>query len=444
MLGLESRSLENPAIPISSAALTDLYVGPRTHAGVYVNEQSAQRIIAVYRAWALIAGSIGSLPIRVFRGDPPGRSVWAGDQASLLQYPGGRDETTGLAIPGSVTAMVFYETLFVHLLTWGNAYVVKVPNEARSRVVRLDLLAPSKVMPRWGRQSAANPTGKEFLVDDGKGGQLATPADVIHIRAMGPNLLIGLSPIGAARQALGLAVAAEEYGARLFGSGSLMAGILQTDARLDQSQADRLKAAWESRMAGLANAHRVAVLDSGAKFQPIGIPPNDAQFIDSRKFQVLEIARLYGIPPHMLGDVERSTSWGTGIEQQGLAFNIYTLRPWLTRVEQALSNELLPRGVNCQFDVTEMTRGDIETRLRANQTGVLSGQLTPNEARSYEGRPPIDGGDKLLFPMNYKPLTAFSDEPEPPAAPPAAPHLEPPADAPDDSKPTNPEPKGTA
>lgn len=423
--------LENPSIPISSAALTDLFVGPKTHAGVFVNEQSAQRVIAVYRAWSLISGTIGSLPLRCFRGDP-GSPQWNGDQASLLQFPGGRDETTGLAVSGSVTAMVFYETLMLHLLAWGNAYVVKVPNEARTRIVRMDLLAPYQVAPRWGRKTAANPTGKEFIVDDGKGGQLATPADVIHIRAMGSNLLVGLSPIGSARQALGLAVAAEEYGARLFGSGSLMSGVLQTDARLDQAQADRLKTAWESRMSGIANAHRTAVLDSGVKFTPIGIPPGDSQFLESRKFQVVEIARLYGIPPHMLGDVERSTSWGTGIEEQGLAFNVYTLRPWLSRVEQALSNELLPRGINCRFDTNEMTRGDVKTRLEANQIAVLSGQLTPNEARGYEGRPPLKGGDRLLFPMNYMPLTAFTDKPATDAAPSAD------AAGADDMTPTNP------
>lgn len=411
---------ENPQYPLTSATLVNLFAGGKTHAGVYVSESSAHKVIAVYRAWSLLAGTIGSLPLQAFTGEPPGGERWAGDAAGLLAYPGGRDEVTGIAIPGTPSAMVFYETLMVHLLTWGNAYVVKVPNVARTRTVALDLLLPNRVQPRWTRKTAGNPSGKEFVVIDDDGVSTATPRDVIHVRAMGQSLLQGISPIGAARQALGLAVAAEEYGARLFGSGSLMAGILQTDNALDQAQADALKARWQEKMTGLASAHDVAILDRGAKWQPIGIPPEDSQFIESRKFQVTEIARLYGIPPHLLGDVEKSTSWGSGIEQQSIGFNIYTLRPWLTRVEQALSNELLPRGVNCRFNVAELLRGDMKAELDAHRTAIESGQETPNEARAAVGRPPVPGGDVLFFPANYSTMQAIADPPPAPAAPPAA------------------------
>lgn len=407
-------SPENPSYPLSSPTLVSLYAGGPTASGTYVSEQSAHKVIAVYRAWALIGGTTGSLPLKCFAGSPPGGVEWNGDQASLLQYPGGRDEVTGIAFPGGITAMVFYETLMVHLLSWGNAYVVKVPNAARTRTVALDLLHPSLVTPKWGPRTPDNPTGKYFIVVSDDGVRTETPADVIHVRAMGTDLLQGISPVGAARQSLGIAVAAEEYGARLFGSGSLMGGVLQTDQSLDQASADALKARWNAKMQGLARAHEIAILDNGAKFQPISIPPNDAQFIESRKFQVIEIARLYGIPPHMLMDVERSTSWGTGIEEQGLGFNIYTLRPWLTRVEQTLSNELLPRGVNCRFDVAELLRGDIKGRLEAYQIGVQNGIFTNNEARAFEGLAPLPGGDQLMFPINYGSLDHVVNPPEPP------------------------------
>lgn len=408
---------EDPTYPLTSATLVNLFGGTRTSAGVYVSEESAHKVIAVYRAWSLLAGTIGSLPLQAFTGEPPGGERWNGDAAGLLAYPGGRDETTGIPTPGTASAMVFYETLMVHLLTWGNAYIVKVPNVARTRTVALDLLLPNRVQPRWTRKTAGNPSGKEFVVIDDNGVSTATPRDVIQVRAMGPSLLQGISPIGAARQALGLAVAAEEYGARLFGNGSLMSGILQTDARLEPEQAEALKTRWRERMTGLASAHDVAVLDSGAKWQPIGIPPEDSQFIESRKFQITEVARLYGIPPHMLGDVEKSTSWGSGIEQQGIGFNIYTLRPWLARVEQALSNELLPRGVNCRFNVAELLRGDMQAELAAHQTAVLSGQETPNEARAARGKAPLPGGDQLFFPTNYSTMKAIVDPPPPPAPP---------------------------
>ena len=410
-------SPENPNYPLTSATLVDLFAAQPTDSGVRVDQSSAQRVVAVYRAWSLLAGTIGSLPLRAFTGEAPGGERWDGDQAGLLAYPGGRDPVTGIAIPGGPPAMLFYETLVVHLLSWGNAYVVKIPNEAGSRIVALELLRPNMVQPRWTRKTPRNAAGKEFVVTDGATVSIATPEDVIHIRAMGQDLLQGISPIGSARQALGLAVAAEAYGAKLFGSGNLMAGILQTDQTLNEASAQRLRERWRQKLQGLSTAHDVAVLDSGAKWQPIGIPPEDSQFIQTREFAVTEIARLYGIPPHMLAQVEKSTSWGTGIEHQSIGFNIYTLRPWLTRIEQSLSNELLPRGVNCRFNVSELLRGDMQAEVEAHQKAVLSGQETPNEARAARGLPPADGGDGLFFPVNYSTLQAIANPPPPALAP---------------------------
>lgn len=423
-------SPENPTYPLTSATLVNLFGAGGTNAGVYVSEASAHRVIAVYRAWSLLGGTIGSLPLQTFRGEAPGGDRWGGDEAGLLTYPGGRDATTGIAVPGTPPAMLFYETAMVHLLSWGNCYLVRVPNAARTRVVALDLLMPSHVQPRWCKKTDVNPAGKEFVVMDGEGVSIATPRDVIHIRAMGPSLLQGISPIGAARQALGLAVAAEEYGARLFGSGNLMTGILQTEQKLDPGSAQVLKERWAAKMAGLAHAHDVAVLDSGLKWQPVGIPPEDSQFIESRRFQVTEVARLYGIPPHMLGDVTVSTSWGSGIAEQGLGFVSYTLRPWLSRIEQALSNELLPRGVNCRFDVSELLRGDKKARYEAYQVGILAGFLQPADARAAEGLPFVPGSDELMFPLNYGSLANVVDPPEP-AAVPAESNSEGSADAPE-------------
>lgn len=424
----QTRSLENPTVPLTSAVLGELYSGHRTHSGVRVSEYNAHRIVAVYRAWSLLAGTIGSLPLWAFTGEAPGGIRWSGDAAGLLAYPGGRDEVTGIATPGSPPAVVFWETAMVHGLSWGNTYIVKIPNVARTRIVALDLLQPQLVQPRWCRKTADNPYGKEFVIfrpadqtdrADLEPYQIATPRDVIHVPAMGNSLLQGISPIGAARQALGMAVAAEEYGARLWGSGSLMSGILQTDQKLDDAKARTLKERWQAKMSGLSSAHEVAVLDNGAKWVPVSMPNKDSQFIESRSFQVTEIARLYGIPPHMLGDVDKSTSWGTGIEQQSLGFNTYTLRPWLTRMEQALSNDLLPRGVNCRFQTFDLTRGDAKSEAEAINLKVQGGLMTPNEGRQRLGLAPLDGGDVLMFPTNYGSLPNVVNPPEPPA--PAAP-----------------------
>jgi HK97 family phage portal protein len=414
LTGVETRAegaLANPSMPLTSSALVELFAPTNTASGISVQPEGAERIAAVYRAWSLLAGTIGSLPLQCFKGEPPGGERWNQDQAGLLRYPGGRDPVTGNPYPGTPPAMVFYETLLVHLLTWGNAYIVKIPAEVGGdRIVMLDLVAPNHVDPRWVRRSANNPAGKVFFIVDPATGEemVATPSDVIHIRAMGHNLLQGISPIGAIRQALGLAVAAEEYGARLFGSGNLMAGILQTDQRLSPEQANTLKERWRAKLQGLSTAHDVAVLDLGAKWQPIGIPPEDSQFLQTREFAVTEVARTYGIPPHMLGQVTTSTSWGTGIQQQSIGFNIYTLRPWLSRVEQTLSNELLPRGVNCRFNVSELLRGDMKEEIDAHQTAILSGQETPNEARVARGLPSVSGGDQLMFPTNYASMKAVA------------------------------------
>jgi HK97 family phage portal protein len=421
LLGLESRAnAESPQLPLTSSTLLDLFTA-RSSAGPYVSESTAHRTIAVYRAWSLLGGTIGSLPVQAFSGEAPGGVRWAGDEAGLLAYPGGRDPVTGIPIPGSVPAAVFWETVTVHLLSWGNAYIVKGWNAGRTRITWLDLLDPSRVAPRWVARTAANPAGKEFVIlhDDGRR-EVATPADVIHARAMGTSLLQGISPIGAARQALGVAVAAEEYGARLFANGSLASGILRTDQRLQKDQAEALKTRWKEKASGLNNAHDVIVLDQGAQFQQLTIPPEDAQFLETRKFQVTEIARLYGIPPHLLGDVEKSTSWGTGIAEQGIGFNVYTLRPWLTRIEQTLSNELLPRGVNCRFNPAALLQGNPKDEIEAHGAAVQSGQETPNEARTARGLPPVPGGDQLMFPMNYGSLMNVANPPPAPAPAPAA------------------------
>jgi HK97 family phage portal protein len=426
----ETRSnIENPNYPLTSSVLLEMFGGQRTDSGVFINEDNAQRIVAVYRSHALLGGTIGSLPLRTFTGEAPGGTRWTGRESRLLASPGGIDDR-GNPILGSPTAIILYETMIVHLLSWGNAYLVKVRDGA-GRIAALDLLRPCDVSPRWTNRTAANPAGKEFWVLDGGVTHIATPRDVIHIRAMGSSLVQGISPIGAARQALGLSVAAEEYGARLFGSGNLMTGIITTDSRLRQGDAEKLRERWRQKMAGLSNAYDVAVMDAGAKYQPIGIPPEDSQFIQTREFAVNEVARLYGIPPHMLGQVTSSTSWGAGIEQQSLGFNIYTLRPWVTRIEQSLSNELLPMGVNCRFNVDELLRGAAQEEISAHEAAIFSGQETVNEARAARGKPPLSGGDEIMFPINYGKIENVINPPTPPTA--SLPAVKPPVTKPANS-----------
>jgi HK97 family phage portal protein len=227
-----------------------------------------------------------------------------------------------------------------------------------------------------------------------------------------------------------MALAAEEFGAKFFGSGSMMSGILQTENRLEQPQAERLKRAWQAKVGGIGNAHEAVVLDGGTKFQPMSIPPVDAQFIESRGFQVTEVARMFGIPPHMLMQTDKSTSWGTGIEQQGIGFVTYTMRNWLTRVEQRVTKLLQPGSVYAKYTVEGLLAGDSTAQAAwfTSMNGI--GVLSVNEIRALKELPPVKGGNVRYRPLNMGVL----GQEQPPPAPAPAPTDPPPHDPPSDDE----------
>jgi HK97 family phage portal protein len=214
-------------------------------------------------------------------------------------------------------------------------------------------------------------------------------------------------------------VAAEAYGAKLFGSGSLATGILQTEQRLEPKQADALKSRWKAKAAGIANAHDVVVLDAGAKFQQLSIPPGDAQFIESRKFQIDEVARMFGIPPHMLMQVDRSTSWGTGIEQQLIGFVQFSLQPtYLTRVEQRITKILKPQPVYAKYSLEGLLRGDSAARSAFYTAMWNIGVLSTNDIRRLEDQAPVGPeGDVRYRPLNMGELGRPDPAPAIEAAP---------------------------
>lgn len=387
---LVRRSIENPLRPLTDAALIDvLGDGSKVHAGVSVNEKSAMGVSAVWRAVNLLSGTGASLPLKPYQS-----GTRKALEAQILDEP-----------HPDMTPFEYWEWVYVSLLLWGNAYSQKIRNGA-GRVVELWPLMPGSVNVGRVKPFEGNPSGKMFEVTDAAGHRHALTSDeVFHIPGMGYDGVTGASPIRIARQSIGLALAAEEYGARLFGSGSLMAGILQTEQRLKDDQAEALKRRWTERITGLARAHEVAVLDNGAKFQPIGIPPEDAQFIEGRRFQIAEVARWFGVPPHMLMDTERSTSWGTGIEQQSIGFVVYTLRSsWLTRIEQRVTKELLPTGQYAKYSIEGLLRGDSAARAAFYKVMWEIGVYNRDEIRDLEEREPLpDGlGQDYMQPMNFE------------------------------------------
>ena len=387
VLGRVLRSIESPRIPLSSANILEALGGRPADSGVTVTEKNSLEMAAVWRAVSLIAGTAASLPLKTYQ------------RGSLEESP-----LRVLREPNPAhTPFEFWETVYLHLLLWGNAYVLK-ERATGGQVLNLWPLHPSRVQVGVVRAE------KVFTVD----GDLDQPfsADrIMHIPGLGYDGVTGASPIRLASQGIGLSLAAERYGAKLFGSGSLMGGILQTDQRIDEPTAERLKARWRDKVAGLDRAHDVAILDAGATFQTVTMPNNDAQFIESRRFQISEIARLFGVPPHMLMDTEKSTSWGTGIEQQSIGFVVYTLRSaWLSRIEQRITKELGPTNVYAKYKVEGLLRGDSTARANFYRVMREVGAFSANDIRELEEMTPVDGGDTYLQPLNMAPLGSETDD----------------------------------
>lgn len=397
----EQRSgpFENPSISLSDASLLTIFGGQPTSSGVQVNESGAfSSSIAVYRAIALLSGLIAGLPLEAFR---------IANKTPVVVAP--LTDHQGVAY----TQFELWELVAAHLLGWGNAYVEKV-RDSMGRIDYLRPLYPERVKPRLMPGDNGLPPAKVFEVttEIGKPPTPYTSYELMHIPGLGYDGLMGLSPIGVARQAVGIANAAEDLAGRLYANGNLMSGILTTDRVLEQGQADALKTRWREKMLGAKHAHDVAVMDAGTKFQPLSISPEDAQFLQTRRWQTTEIARLYGIPPHLLGDVERSTSWGTGIEQQNIGLVMYTVRSWLHRIEQRVSLEIVqPQTQVARFNVNGLLRGDAAGRASYYASGIQWGWLTRNEARSGENMQPIDGLDEPLTPVNMQAGDLTADGP---------------------------------
>jgi HK97 family phage portal protein len=374
-------SLEDPTRPVTGHELLAAGLGDDTH----VSPETAARFSAVYRCWALIASTIGALPLHAYTGQRGQRQQYA----SLV---------TDNPHP-EATPMEVVEYLVLNLLAYGNSVTWK----ARDNLGQVQELWPLQTDPRKvdirrEKPTDDNPSGKVIeLVDPPEGKDRIVTAglngQVMHIPALALDGVKGLSPIGhVARQGIRVALAAERFGQRMFESGMLTSGYISVDQALEEKDARRLQTRWAERTSGAENNWQIPVLDSGGKFEAVGIPPDDAQFLDTRRFQVTDVARTYGVPPHMVGETDRSTSWGTGIEAQALGFVMFTLLQWTERIEQRWSKELLPEGRYVKFTVAGLLRGDTKSRYEAYGRSVMGGWGIPDEIRDLEDQPPLPGG----------------------------------------------------
>lgn len=401
-------SPENPKTSLANPDewLIDIFAGPETAAGVRVNEKSALASTAVFGAIRVLAETIGSLPLIVYeRLDPRGKRRASDHRLFPILHDQANPE---------MTAVMFRETLTGHMVSWGNAYA-EIEYDHASRVVALWPLLPDRTYPQ-------RVNGRKVFITHVNGTPVPLADDrVLHIAGLGYDGLVGYSPIFLARQAIALALATEEFGARYFGNGARPGGALKHKGRLDQPTHDRLKASWAAAHQGLTNSQRVAILEEGMEWQSIGVPPEDSQFLETRKFQVNEISRIFRVPPHMLADLERATF--SNIEHQGIEFVVHTLRPWLVRWEQTLLAKLFGvRGRNfAEFLVDGLLRGDIVSRYNAYAVGRNGGWLSSDDIRDMENMNPLGpekGGDIYLVPLNMVPADKVGELSGQPVAPP--------------------------
>lgn len=395
------KSRDHPKIDNRTVGSSYSFYMGGSSAGKNVNERSAMQMTAVYSCVRILAEAVAGLPLHLYRYKEDGGKERAIDHNlyHLLHDEPNKE----------MSSFIFRETLMTHLLLWGNAYAQIIRN-GKGEVVALYPLMPNKMQVDRDENGELyyiyTRSSDEAKTMDGVTVYL-TPRDVLHIPGLGFDGLVGYSPIAMAKNAIGLAIATEEYGAKFFANGAAPSGVLEHPGTIKDPS--RLRENWNSTFGGSANSGKVAVLEEGMKYTPISISPEQAQFLETRKFQIDEIARIFRVPPHMVGDLEKSSF--SNIEQQSLEFVKYTLDPWVIRWEQSLSRALLnedeKRKYFFKFNLEGLLRGDYESRMSGYAVARQNGWMSANDIRELENMdkiPAEDGGDLYLINGNMLPL----------------------------------------
>jgi len=356
-----------------------------TTSGKYVSADTAMNVSAVYACVKILSEAVASLPLHVFTREADGSKKHIPEHSlyNLLH-----DEANP-----EMTSFVWRETAMAHLLLWGNSYSQIIRN-GRGQPVALYPMNPSKMTV------SRNDKGKLIYTYMNDGGEVKfNRENILHIPGLGFDGLVGYSPITMQRNSIGLSMAAEEYGAKLFANGAIPGGVLEHPGTI--KNIEKLKESWNAAYRGSGNAGKTAILEEGMKFHAIGINPEDAQFLETRKYQKNEIASIFRIPPHMIGDLEKSSF--SNIEQMSLDFVKYTLNPWIARWEQSLKQALIlpseKSRIFIMFNLDGLLRGDYQSRMSGYATGIQHGWLSPNDVRNLEDMnkiPAEEGGDNYM------------------------------------------------
>lgn len=401
-------SIEDSRVSLSAGIehLIEAWGGGPTNSGQRVNQNTALNLTVVYACIRVLAESVASIPLVVYRRTANGGKERATDHPvyRVLHDRANEDQPS----------FMWRETIMGHLGLRGNTYSEKEYDNA-GRLIGLWPITPDRVQVRRARQV------KQFLIEVEGTPRAFTSREILHIPGLGYDGLVGYTPLTVAREAIGLGLAAQEHGARFFSNGANPGGVLEHPGKLGPDALKNLRASWTERHSGTANAYKPAILEEGMKWHQLSVSNRDSQFLETRKFQISEIARIFRIPPHMVGDLERATF--SNIEQQSIDFVVHTLRPWLVRIEQVLNWELFDESERAEyfaeFNVEGLLRGDSAARGAFYTQMFNLGALSVNDIREKENMNPVEGGDKRFVPLNMVTLDKAGETPEPPPSPPA-------------------------
>ena len=376
------RARDKPQDSVSAAPV--FYFGT-SGSGKSVTVQSAIQLSTVYACVRVISETIASLPLGIYETVNDGNEKATDHPLYRLLH----DEPNS-----EMTSFVFREVMLAHLLLYGNSYS-QIIRSGKNQVIGLYPLLPDHM--DVDRDSKGNLT-YTYTTSDGKTVSIK-PRDVLHIPGLGFDGVMGYSPIALEKNAIGLGIASEEYGSKFYSNGARPSGILTHPNTVKNPKA--LRESWNSAYGGSSNSNRVAILEEGMKFEPIAIPNNEAQFLETRKFQVDEICRIFRVPPHLVGNLEHATF--SNIEHQSIDFAVHTIRPWLVRIEKAMNRTLLSDQEKgrffVQFNIDGLMRGDYKSRMEGYAIGRQNGWLSANDIRALENQNPIpadQGGDAYL------------------------------------------------
>lgn len=367
--------------------------------GASVTADSSMRLSAVFACLRLLSEAISTLPLDTFMRRDGTRQPYRPRPAYLSFQP-----EQGSRID-------YLSQLMLSLLTDGNAFVA-TPRDNLGVPIDLIVLDPCLVsIDRYDGETRYRVGGRPVDM----------PNDLMHIKGMTlPGQLRGLSPIAYARETIGLGLAAQRFGQAFFENGALPGAVIEAPGTMSDPAIKRFRETWNAGHQGVANAHRIGVLTEGAKLSKVSVAPNDAQFLETRAFQVPDVARIFGVPPHLIADASNSTSWGSGLQEQNLAFGQFSLRPWIERIEDAHGRLLTTHGlpdVFIKLNLDALLRASLKDRYESYAIGIENQFLLRNEARKTEDMPPLPGGDVFPEPSTRWPDPNLARTPGPMPAP---------------------------